>query len=299
MLRSIVPAVDRWALAALVMTAADSSGPTGDEIAMSEELLELVVADEVQGQATLTVRLEETATGDGRRPMVLYLHGLGSDQWGEKASFFRRRAVEEGLGFCSFDFRGHGRSGGRIEDLTLSRHLADVERAADLLATRGHERYIVMGSSMGGLTGLWHAALNPSRVLAGLFIAPALSLESTLRDRAGDEGMERWRQRGSMRVESEAGSWDLGWSFVSDLQNYPADRLRELYRTPCLILQGTRDDRVAWREVAEFVAECGSSDLELHLFGDGDHRLVDRKQRLWCLMRGYLGSRQIIPLDDG
>src|SRR5947209_8506113 len=47
----------------------------------------------------------------------LYLHGLGSDQDGEKADFFRRRAQAGGFAFCSFDFEGHGRSGGDTRGL--------------------------------------------------------------------------------------------------------------------------------------------------------------------------------------
>ena len=55
-------------------------------------------------------------------PSVLYLHGLGSHQSGEKAEFFRRQALDAGLGFCSFDFQGHGQSGGDLNGLTLTRN---------------------------------------------------------------------------------------------------------------------------------------------------------------------------------
>ena len=231
---------------------------------MTQEILELSLS-EVEGDGPgLVVRLEEPARGAGAAPMVLYLHGFGSDQWGEKASFFRGRFLEEGLGVCSLDFQGHGRSGGRMVDLTLSRNLGDLERVVALLESRGYGRQIVLGSSMGALTGLWHAALNPERVLAGLCLAPALSLEATLVDWAGEEGMRNWRLEGSIRVENELGSWDLGWDFVTDLRKHPNRRLRELLRTPFLILQGKLDDRVSWSEVADFVGGCEFEELVLN-----------------------------------
>ena len=226
--------------------------------------------------------------------MVLYLHGFGSDQWGEKATFFRQSATAEGLGFCSFDFQGHGRSGGSMVDLTMTRNLVDVDRVARLLARRGHREQILLGSSMGGLTALWHAALHPERVAVGLCIAPALSLESTLRDWAGEEGMEKWREDGMIRVENEIGTWDLGWGFVTDLGEYPVSRLQQLCQRPFLILQGRLDDRVDWRQVVEFTVGCQFEDLELHLFANGDHRLVDRKNRLWRLMRDFLLHRDLL-----
>ncbi len=262
---------------------------------MTEETLELRVPGVSGEEVRLLARLDEPPAGPSRAPMVLYLHGFGSDQWGEKASFFRQAALGEGLGFCSFDFQGHGRSDGRMVDLTLSRQLGDVECVAQMLAARGYGQTVILGSSMGGLTALWHSALHPERVACGLCIAPALSLGSTLMDWAGEAGMKSWREEGVIRVDNEVGSWDLGWEFVSDLETYPVSRLQRLIRRPFLILQGKLDDRVDWRQVLDFIAGCEFEEVELHLFGDGDHRLVDRKARLWQLMRDYLRYQRLLP----
>jgi len=261
---------------------------------MSEEILELDVTGADAAEASLVVRLTEPLEGPGTAPMVLYLHGFGSDQWGEKASYFRQKILTAGWGCCSLDFQGHGRSGGAMVDLTLSRQLADVQIVTEMLESRGYPRYLVLGSSMGGLTGLWHAALCPDRVLASACIAPALSLESNLSEWAGVDGMRRWRQEGTIRVDNEIGSWELGWNFVADLGDYPVSRLQELSRRPSLILQGKLDDRVDWRQVVDFVVGCEFEDLELHLFADGDHRLVDRKERLWQLIRDYLQGKNLL-----
>lgn len=224
---------------------------------------------------------------------VLYLHGFGTDQEGEKAAFFRRAAVASGLAFCSFDFRGHGASSGEIVDLTLTRNLEDARAARAEARRRGHRRFLLLGSSMGGLTGLWHAALEPEAVAAGLYIAPALEMGRTFLDFLGPARAERWRQDGIHRFEDERGSCDLSWRFVEDFERYPWRALAERHRGPSLILQGELDDRVRWRTAAAFAEACGDA-VELELYADGDHRLADRKERLWRRMLAFLADRGVL-----
>ena len=151
----------------------------------------------------LAVRIDQPQVELVEPLAILYLHGFGSSQGGEKAGFFRLQAIQHGVTFCSFDFQGHGDSGGEIIDLTLSRSLEDVRRVHDVLRARGHRRIVVMGSSMGGLVGLWYSALNPTELVAGVHVAPALSLEEGLARWAGEEGLLRWQKEGQLQVENE------------------------------------------------------------------------------------------------
>jgi len=238
------------------------------------------------------------------RPAILYLHGFGSKQSGEKAEFFRRQALDAGLGFCSFDFQGHGESGGDLTGLTLTRNLEDMARVHALLRSRGYERLILVGSSMGGGTALWYSALHPEEIAAGLYIAPALEMDQGLLTWAGEEKARRWQETGTVRFENDMVSCELGWGLIEDLRAHPIDQLLAAYRTPCLLLQGRRDTTVGWRSVADFATRCAFPGIELHLFADGDHRLTDRKARLWNLMaeflrgRGVTGALPSIDKDD-
>jgi pimeloyl-ACP methyl ester carboxylesterase len=224
----------------------------------------------------------------------LYLHGFGSDQSGEKADFFRRRAQAGGFAFCSFDFEGHGRSGGDMSALTMSRNLENLAAVAGWLEAKGHPRLCLIGSSMGGGTGLWFSALHPERVVAGLHIAPALDLEGSLLAWAGPERTRSWQESGTIHYESDLVSCELGWELIEDLRAYRPEELLPRYRTPALLLQGRLDVTVPWRSVADFVTRCPYRELDLHLFADGDHRLTDRKERLWELMLEFLHGRRLL-----
>jgi len=253
-----------------------------------------ILAAEGREASHLAVRLD-TPDGDAETPFCfLYLHGFGSTQSGEKADFFRGRAVEAGFAFCSFDFQGHGQSGGALRNLSLTRNLEDIGRVQAWLRERGHERLCLLGSSMGGGSALWYSALHPEAILAGLHIAPALALDRALLDWAGPERRRRWEETGTVRFQNDLVETDLDWSLIEDLRRYPVDDLLTRYRTPALLLQGRRDTSVPWRGVADFVARCAFTGIDLHLFADGDHRLTDRKERLWSLMLEFLRGRGIL-----
>ncbi|MFL6264189.1 MAG: alpha/beta hydrolase [Thermoanaerobaculia bacterium] len=242
----------------------------------------------------LAVRFDPSSEGVGDRPCFLYLHGFGSEQSGEKAEFFHARAQEAGFGFCSFDFQGHGRSGGGMTGLTLTRNLEDMARVHTFLRDRGCGRLILLGSSMGGGTALWYSALHPEEIMAGLHIAPALELEKGLLAWAGPERARLWEEAGTIPFQNEFVTCDLGWGLIEDLRAHPTETLLNRYGTPALLLQGKLDTQVSWKSVAEFATCCTFKEIELHLFADGDHRLTDRKERLWRLMTEFLHGRALI-----
>lgn len=221
---------------------------------------------------------------------ILYLHGLGSSQDGAKARAFGERFVRRGFSFCSLDFRGHGESGGTLAETTLTRHLEDVRFARRFLAEKGVERIVLFGSSLGGLTALWSAALDPRGVDGVLAVAPAVDLRNALLERAGGPGeIDLWRTTGRRTFASDVGSGELGWCLVEDLDRYPTAELTRRLRVPALLFQGGRDASVSWESVGRFAAECERADVRVVLFGRGDHRLLERLDEIGAKAEGFVG----------
>ncbi|MEM9553158.1 MAG: alpha/beta fold hydrolase [Acidobacteriota bacterium] len=264
---------------------------------------------ELAGGEHLSYDLLVPATGVDT--CVLYLHGFASRRDGEKAAFFRDRFVEAGLAFCRYDCRGHGDSGGRMLDLTLSRNLDDLEAMHAHLVERlrtpegGAMRFVLFGSSMGGGTSLWYAARRAERssVAAVLALAPAIELEDGLLRAVGAEAVEAWEREGTTLFRHELGDHELGWSLIEDLRSYDLSEMLRGYSTPTLIFQGMRDDSVDWRAVTA-LAEAGHRPdgtpcpIELQLFADGDHRLIDRLDALWDQSESFLRRRGLLPPAD-
>ena len=239
----------------------------------------------------LSVRLEAAAD---LALVVLYMHGFASSQSGSKAAFFRRRFRALGLSFCSFDFQGHGDSGGSMRDLTLTRNLADARRVHAYLREQGFRRIRLFGSSMGAASALWYAARHPRGVAATVSISPALEIERSLLSRAGAEGVERWQRIGSMILDHPLGRQELGWGLIEDLRTYDLTRLKSSYAAPALIFQGKHDDSVDWLTTVGFATGCDYEGIELHLMADGDHRLADRLDHLWRMTASFLEAWELV-----
>ncbi len=251
---------------------------------------------EVEGQQAshLAVRLEVPPETPDPRLAVLYTHGFASDQSGTKAAFFRGRALDQGIAFCSFDFQGHGESGGSMFDLSLTRNLSDIGRVHGYLRARGYESIVLMGSSMGGGSALWYAAFHPEDVAAALHLAPSVALHEGLLNLVGPEKAKRWERDGRLSLEHDLVTCDLSWDLIEDLRSFSIDRLKSIYRTPTLICQGKNDKSVPWRKVVDFVVGSAFEEIEIHLMADADHRMIDRVDHVWRLMHEFLLTKGVV-----
>jgi pimeloyl-ACP methyl ester carboxylesterase len=216
----------------------------------------------------------------GARPRI-FLHGFGSDRAGEKAAAFRAAALREGDDFVAFDFGGHGQSTGTLEEMGIRDYVADAEAVLARFASPAR-RAVLVGSSLGGLISLWTARRNPDLVQALVLIAPALGWF---------ERLERLpREGGRIVVKSPWLEKRLSLSTLEEGHRWSEEELVAELSTPSLFLHGTRDDQVPCSVSVEFTQGAASARCELHLFGGGDHRLLEVRDRMAELADEFLRS---------
>ena len=104
-------------------------------------------------------------------PGVVFLSGLKSDMEGTKAVHLHRWALQKGISFLRFDYRGHGNSSGSYEDTSLTDWFEDTKKII-LNLTTGPQ--ILVGSSLGGWLSLLFAEKYPEKVygIVGIAAAP-------------------------------------------------------------------------------------------------------------------------------
>lgn len=195
-----------------------------------------------------------------------------------KASALDAEAGRRGLGLLRFDYSGHGRSEGRLEDGTISQWL-DETLAIVRAETLGPQ--IVLGSSMGGWLALLLArALNKaseSARLAGLvLIAPAVDFTEALIWANAPEEVRR--------AIMETGAWRPPSAYSGEPDVFTLAMIEDgrkhilfdgMIRTHCpvAVLQGMRDDAVPYAHALSLMERLGGDPATLTLVKDGDHRL--------------------------
>jgi pimeloyl-ACP methyl ester carboxylesterase len=119
-----------------------------------------------------------TRTGDGARPAVVIVHGVGDslESFVDHAWFFARR----GQAVVLLDTRGHGGSEGRVVTLG-AREREDVRAAMDDLRRSGQARagLVLVGHSMGAVAVL-RAAADQADVRAVIVEAPYDTYRGTI-----------------------------------------------------------------------------------------------------------------------
>jgi pimeloyl-ACP methyl ester carboxylesterase len=211
-------------------------------------------------------------------PGVVWLSGYRSDMDSTKATALDAEAERRGLGLLRFDYSGHGRSDGRLEDGTISRWL---EETLTLLRAESEGPQILVGSSMGGYLALLAAralieAGETERVKGLVLIAPAVDFtEALVWAKAPDE---------ARRAIMEEGVWRRPSAYSSEPDCFTRDLIEDgrkhlllggMIRTgaPTAVLQGMRDEDVPFSHALALMQRFGADPATLTLVKDGDHRL--------------------------
>ena len=213
---------------------------------------------------------------DGTGPAIVWLGGFRSDMRATKAEALDASAARTGRRFVRFDYSGHGESGGRFEDGTISRWLEDSRAVVESFAG---ERPVLVGSSMGG----WIALLL-ARALAGsgaapsglVLIAPAVDFTERLMWAAMPaEARARIEREGVYHRPSaySPNPTPITRALIEDGRRHLLLGAPFTVGCPVHILQGMQDPDVPWRHALELVEHLPGDPVQLTLVNDGDHRL--------------------------
>ncbi len=214
---------------------------------------------------------------EGDAPGVMWLGGYKSDMLGTKAEALCEWATGQGRSFLRHDYSGHGESGGRFADGTISKWLRE-SLAVFARHTRGPQ--VLVGSSMGGWIALRMVQellkAGESRVRGLVLIAPAPDFTTELVEPAmTGEQRRQLAEQGHFEIPSDY--VDEPYIYTRDLiedgranlmMNAPIDT-----HCPVHVLQGMQDESVPHSHALKLVSLLPADDVTLSLVPDGDHRL--------------------------
>jgi len=212
------------------------------------------------------------------RPTFVWFCGYMSDMSGLKAEELSRWASAAGAGCLRFDYSGHGRSGGRFEDGTISAWLDEAAAVHDAALNQGVPAVFV-GSSMGA----WIALLLARRLATEgrampkgiILIAPAWDMTRLIWQRLPQEARAAIERDGVFYRPSAYGNgpYPITKTIIEDGDNHLLGKGPVPLHVPIRILHGYQDPDVPWRHSIDLLDVIAGSDIHLTLIKDGEHRL--------------------------
>ena len=205
----------------------------------------------------------------GVSPAILFLPGYMSDMAGSKATALWDRAVATGRECLLLDYSGCGESPGDFAHGTLTRWCEEVVALAQ---SHLAGRMVIVGSSMGGWLMLLAARALGDRVagLVGIAAAPDFTDwgydEAERQQLAGGGTLLRANPYGPEPTPTHAAFWADGQARRQLTGEIPLD-------CPARLLHGTNDAEVPPAISLQLAERLRSSDVQVTLVKQGDHRL--------------------------
>lgn len=201
---------------------------------------------QIQGRGGVTLVADDY--GRETAPPVLLLHGFGQTRraWREAA----RALASAGYRAVAPDARGHGESGHAEDgDYRLDDFMDDARRFCDRL-----DAPVLVGASMGGLTGMLAEAESPTRVISALVLVDIAP---------------RWEESGVKRILEFMKARPQGFDSVDEAARAVADYLprREPRRTVKGLqpyLRESEDGRLVWHWDPNLLSEFGAESAPYH-----------------------------------
>lgn len=237
---------------------------------------------EIQGpQGALSCKIslpEGFDTEKGRCPMVILMHGIFSSKDYNPMPAIAKGLARAGIASIRFDFNGHGKSQGRMQDMTVEKEIADAMTVYQYVKALPYVSVIgILGHSQGGVIAsmaagrLADAGSAPARLV---LIAPGAVIKEAC------QGGKFFNARFDPEDPPE---FIRCWSFMKLGREYLlATQLLDIYGTasaykgPVLILHGTKDSIVPmW--CSERYKETYGDAASLSVI-DGENHTITRRR---------------------
>ncbi len=213
---------------------------------------------------------------------VVLAHGLTVDK-DEEGIFIELAELlkENGYAVFRFDFRGHGESGGKSVNTTITGEIADLQAAVKEVKLQKYKEIGFLGASVGGGIVTLYAEKNQKELKCLCLWNPSLNYKHTflnpvtpwLKDRRkgmiNDLEVKGWTTVGSSKKVYGKKLFDEMAKF------YPYKSLLKI-SIPTVIIHGTNDKYVSYEDSKSYVKNLRNG--KLITLQDGEHGFQDRKE---------------------
>ncbi len=203
-------------------------------------------------------------------PIVICCHGDLSSKESRTFTTLEPLLNSKNIATFRFDFFGHGESGGKFEDLTITEASNNILGAITFLKSKGYSNIGLMGNSFGGIASIVAASKTPDiRCLA--LNAPVSNWMEMIWDTKDPEYVDRWRENDYIMLKDSSGmEHPLRYNFWRDAKENDGYLIAQKIQTRTIIIHGDKDLDVPVEQSRHLYGAIDNS--ELRIIEGADHR---------------------------
>jgi alpha-beta hydrolase superfamily lysophospholipase len=200
-------------------------------------------------------------------PIIVMCHGFNSSKDSPKRIEIAENFCNNGFAVLRFDFYGHGKSCGKLEEFTISKGIENLQKVLDWIEEQkflNSMKIGVQGSSLGGTIAILTAAIDKRIKCLVTWGSPIRFTELLT-----GEIVKNFEEKGFFELESGV---KVGKCLYNDMKKYVIARAVEKINIPFLIIHGKKDDVVYFGN-AEDIYKFAKGPKKLELIENAGHDL--------------------------
>jgi pimeloyl-ACP methyl ester carboxylesterase len=190
-----------------------------------------------------------TRPGRDTKSCVILCHGITSDK--EEDGIFTnlaRKLAIAGFAVFRFDFRGHGESGDKSINLTVSGQERDLETAFNFLVNKGYDKFGLVAASFAGGSVCFFAPKHQNKIKALVLWNSVINFTTFYRLWLADGGKAKLKKQGFI----VRNNFKLGSKlFEETFRLKPWKELKKL-SIPLLFIHGDKDTKVPYSDSVRY-----------------------------------------------
>lgn len=217
-------------------------------------------------------------TGPVAGTIIIVCHGFtGSKEGGGRAIAMAEEIGLLGYSTLLFDFSGCGESEGDFADISLTRHIGDIQCSVNFCRGLGFKQVITVGRSFGGTAAICLGRFDGSVAGVCAWAAPG----------AVQEVFSKYRERVAkvegdfVPLTEDEGSAKINKGFFVDLDRHDVlSKAALIAPAPLLIIHGDRDQTVPVGN-AQAIYDAACEPKRIKIIHNADHQFTGQHQVVW------------------
>ena len=257
-------------------------------------------------------------------PMVILMHGIFSSKDFIPMPSLAKGLAQAGIGSVRFDFNGHGKSDGRMQDMTIAKEIEDAAAVLDYVISLpyagnigflGHSQGGVIASMLAGRINSGYAETRPGVSVSdavaraesgtGVSVSDAVARRmppdamvliapgSVIKDacRGGKFFNARFDPTDPPQFIRCWGVMKLGRDYLLSTQELDIYGTAAAYQGPVLLIRGSKDSIVPMRCSEEYLETYGPAQCRLKVVEGENHTITRRRTEVVRLVVEFFSEK--------